>query len=204
MRKLTVTILTLTLIFLSSCNVSMNKIDIWTEQATVTEIIGFENSLSEENQILEMNIFLSKSIYPLIDEYKIAKPIIFKRENAGFLPLYTQYFYSESDSMIRYISYDWEKEMYGDFSRKQEVWKEESKKLEEYDTEYDRIKLALVEKLGEPTIQDEEPQKIKSNSGRGDCLSRNTVWETDKYYSKLNLIFESMTYRLRWYHYLKK
>ena len=204
MRKFTTLILTLTFFILASFSGKKNQMKIWTEQSTIDKAIEFEKSLSKKIKFLKMNVSLSKSIYPLIDKYKIAKPIIVQREQTGFLPLYTEYFYSESDSTIRYISYEWEREKYGNFFKKQEIWKEESKKLREYNSEYERIKNALIEQLGKPTTQDKEPQKTESKSGRGDYLSRNTVWETDEYYSKLNLIFESMTYRIRWYYYWKK
>ena len=136
----------------------------------------------------------------MVDKYKIAKPVIIQRKQTGFLPLYTEYFYSESDSIIRYISYDWEREKYGNFFKKQEIWEEESKKLNQYNSEFDIIKSTLIKQLGEPTSQDTEPQQTESTSGRGDYLTSSTVWETDNHYSKLTMIFESMTYRIRWYY----
>ena len=68
------------------------------------------------------------------------------------------------------------KEKYGNFFKKQEIWKEESKKLEQYNSEYENIKTTLIEQLGKPTEHDSEPQTTKSTSGRGDYFSRNTVW----------------------------
>lgn len=204
MKKLNILILTLILFILASFSGGNDEVKIWTKQATINQAIDFEKSISEKIENLEMNVSLSKSIYPLVDIYKIAKPVIIKRQQTGFLPIYAEYFYSEADSIIRFISYDWEKEKYGNFFKKQEIWKEESKKLKEYNSEYDKIKTTLIVQLGKPTTQDTEPQKTESTSGKGDYLSRNTVWETDDYYSKLNMIFESMTYRIRWHYYWKK
>jgi hypothetical protein len=178
--------------------------EIWLQQSKIENAVAFEKKLSKKSEFLKKNVSLSKSVYPLIDKYKIAKPIIVKREKVGFLPLYAEYFYSDPDSIIRYISYDWEKEKYGNFFQKEEMWKEESKKLEEYNSEYERIKLILISKLGEPTVQDESPTKTKSTSGRKDYLSRNTIWENEEYHAKLNMIFESMTYRIRLNYYWKK
>ncbi len=203
MRKLTILILALITMSLVSFKGKNERIKIWTKQTTFDKAIEYEKSLSGKIEFLDMNVSLSKSIYPLVDNYKIAKPIIIHRQKTGFLPLYAEYFYSENDSILRYISYDWERDKYGNFYNKQEIWKEESKKLKQYASEYEKIKLSLIEQLGEPTTQDFEPQKTKSTAGRGDYLSRNTVWDTDKYYSKLNIIFESMTYRIRWYYYWK-
>jgi len=185
-------------------NLKEDTVKIWTDQTTVDKAIEFEKSLYNKIEFLEKNVFLSESIYPLIDQYELANPIIVQREQTGFLPVYAEYFYSKSDSIIRYISYDWEKEKYGNFFKKQKMWKEENQRLKEYNSEYKRVKSTLIAQLGEPSSQDSEPQKTESTSGRGDYLSRNTVWETDEYYSELNMIFESMTYRIRWYYYWKK
>jgi hypothetical protein len=203
MRNSTTLLLTFTFLFLVSFSGEMNEVKIWTEQTTVDKAIDFEMSLSKKMEILDKSVSLSKSIYPLVDKYTIAKPIIIQRKQTGFLPLYTEYFYSETDSIIRYISYDWEREKYGNFFKKQEIWEEESKKLNQYNSEYDIIKSTLIKQLGEPNSQDKEPQQTESTSGRGDYLTRTTVWETDNHYSKLTMIFESMTYRIRWYYYWK-
>ncbi len=193
-----------TLVLALAFKVKQEKIKIWTEQPTLSEVIDFEKSIKKKINLVEMNVSLSKSIYPLLDQYEIANPLIVERKQTGFLPLYTEYFFSEPDSIIRYISYDWEKEKYGNFFKKRDIWKEESKKLNEYNNEYEGIKEVMVGQLGTPISQDFNPMKTKSSAGRGDYLTRNTVWETDEYYSELDMIFESMTYRIRWSYYWKK
>lgn len=177
---------------------------IWLKKSNIQKVIKFEASLSKGYEKLHKNVSLSKSIFPLIEDYKIALPLIIKREQTGFLPIYAEYFYSIPDSTLRYISYDWEKEKYGNLFEKRDLWKEEATKLKEYNEEYKIIKSKLIKKLGNPTTQDTEPIKTKSRSGRGDYLSRNTIWENDNYYAKLNMIFESMTYRIRLSYYWKK
>lgn len=159
--------------------------------------------MNNEPEPVSINISLSESIYPLINKYQIANPIIFKREQGGFLPLHAEYFFSKSDSVVRFISYNWEREKYGNFFKKQEIWKEESGKIKAYNAEYEKIKSALVSKLGKPTSQDSEPQTVKSTAGRGDYLSRKTIWDSDEHHSELIMIFESMTYRIRWNYYWK-
>ena len=181
-----------------------SKSEIWTEKSTVQKAVEYEKSLSSEYEILEQNVSLSKSVFPQLDEYQIAKPFIVKRKQTGFLPIYAEYFFSEQDSILRYVSYDWERDRYGNFFKKQETWKEESTKLDGYNQEYEKIKAELILKFGQPNEQDTKPQTTESTSGRGDYLSRNTVWETEEFYAKLNMIFESMTYRIRLNYYWKK
>lgn len=178
-------------------------IDIWTKQTPVHQAIAFEKSLNKELNLISMNVSLSESIYPLVNKYNLANPVIVKREQTGFLPLHAEYFFSKSDSVIRFISYNWERESFGNFFKKQEMWKEESGKLKAYNAEYEKIKSALMVKLGKPNAQDLEPQITKSDSGRGDYFTRRTTWENDEFHAQLTMIFESMTYRIRWNYYWK-
>lgn len=192
-------ILTLTSFFINS-----NDAKIWTKQTNVQKAIDFEKSLTENIEFLNQNVALSKSIYPLIDKYQISKPIIIKRELKGELPVYAEYFFSLPDSTIRYIGYDWEIEKYGNYFNKLKIWKEESKKLNKYNSKYEQIKLFITNKLGKPIEEDIAPKKTKSNWDNEEYLTRNTVWENKEIYSSLNLIFASNTYRIRWNYYWKK
>ena len=180
-----------------------NDAKIWTEQSNVKKAIEFEKSISENIEFLEQNVSLSKSSYPLADKYDLTNPIIIKREIKGELPVYAQYFFSKSDSIIRFVSYDWEIDKYGNYFKKQEIWKQEAKKLDKYNGKYNQIKSFLSESIGEPTISDSEPKLTKSKWGKEDYLSRKTEWETDKIYSSLSLVFASNTYRIRWNYYWK-
>jgi hypothetical protein len=177
---------------------------IWTNQTKVDKVIQYEKTTNANVEFLNMNVTLSKSIYPLIDTFKIAKPLIVKREQNGFLPLYVEYFYSEPDSILRYISYDWERAKFDNLFKKKEILKEESNKLKEYNSEYERIKRHLLTQLGAPIKEDLEPQKILSNENRGEYFTRSTTWDSSDYHAELKMIFESMTYRIRMNYYWKK
>ena len=129
MKRPTINLIILILIF-TSCSTTKkavkdkkSKSEIWTEKSTVQKAVEYEKSLSSEYEILEQNVSLSKSVFPQLDEYQIAKPFIVKRKQTGFLPIYAEYFFSEQDSILRYVSYDWERDRYGNFFKKQETWK---------------------------------------------------------------------------------
>lgn len=177
---------------------------VWTEQCKIAKVIEYEKNLSSKSEFLDINSSLSKSVYPLLDKYKMAKAIIVKREQTGFLPLYAEYYYSSSDSVLRYVSYDWERDKFGNFFDKQKIWKEESSKLKDYNKEYERIKNNLEKQLGKPTKEDKELKKEKSRSDRGDYYTREANWETADYHAEVGMIFESMTYRIRLIYYWKK
>lgn len=203
MRKFLLFILLISASIFMGFKIYNDEIKFWTKQTTFDKAVDFEKSLNKKSKRISMNVSLSESVYPLINKYKIAQPIIIERKQTGFLPSYAEYFYSEGDSVLRYINYDWERDKYGNFFKKQTMWKEESKKLVEYNKEYERIKSMLVNQIGKPIIQDDKPEVVKSNSNRGDYLTRKAVWETEEYYSALTMIFESMTYRIRWKYYWK-
>ncbi|MCE2963822.1 MAG: hypothetical protein ACK5UE_01125 [Chitinophagales bacterium] len=157
MRLLGISIFVFVLFFTLSFSSESDEINIWLEQSHINKVIEFEKSLGNELEFLNMKVSLSKSIYPLVDNYKIEQPVIIQRSQTGFLPLSVEYFYSKEDSIIRYISYDWEREPFGNFFDKPKIWKEESKKLRKYNAEYDKIKSILVSKIGNPVSQDEKP-----------------------------------------------
>jgi len=189
---------------LSSFLIKENDVRIWTQQTNVKKAIEFEKSISEDIEFLKQNVSISKSSFPLVDQFDLVNPIVVKREVDGELPVYGQYFFSKSDSIIRFISYDWEIDKYGNYFKKQEIWKQEAKKIDKYNGKYNQIKSFLSKSFGEPTIEDSEPQVTKSQWGKEDYLSRKTEWETDKVYSSLSLVFASNTYRIRWNYYWKK
>ena len=168
---------------------------IWTKQSKISEVITFEKKINPNAKFSSQNVSLSKDYYPLADKYQVTKPVIVQREPLVYLPLYAEYFYTPGDSILRLVSYDWEKERFGNFFDKQKMWNEESKKFAIYNKEYERIKTILVEQLGIPTTTDTEAKE--ESSDRGNYFTRETVWETESLYAKLNMIFESMTYRVR-------
>ena len=203
--------LILVLFFGVSCSAYKKTLDnktilqkIWTKQTVLQKAIEFEKSLNDNYEVLEKNVSLSKSVFPLLDEFQISKPFIVKRKQDGFLPVYAEYFFSEKDSILRYISYDWEKNRYGNYSDKQKMWQEESSKLIEYNQEYEKIKSELAIKLGNPKEEDREPQTKTSKHSGKDYFARSTVWETDEIHGKLTMVFASNTYRIRLNYYWKK
>ncbi len=64
-----------TLFLLSFMEIKYNE-TIWTNQTKVDKVIQYEKTTNANVEFLNMNVTLSKSIYPLIDTFKIAKPII--------------------------------------------------------------------------------------------------------------------------------
>ncbi|ULC58516.1 hypothetical protein MBM09_11350 [Flaviramulus sp. BrNp1-15] len=196
------TLLILFTLILTGCS-STKNLNLWTKQSKIREVKKFESELNPDLEFLEINVSLSESIFPRVKEFDMSKPLIVRREKTSLLPIYAEYFYSKPDSILRYISYDWENNRYGNYNDKKKDWEKQSTKLTEYNAEYERIKKQLIKEFNQPIKQDDGPQETKSDYGGPDYLSRNTIWESDKRFMKLNMIFGASTYRIRLYYYWK-
>ncbi|WP_111672852.1 hypothetical protein [Algoriphagus litoralis] len=193
----------LTLIFVTilGCDFKPNRNNFWTKQSKIDEVVNFEKTLNKNIEIIEQKVFLASSVFPKVDQLDIAFPLIVKREGK-FLPLYAEYFFTSEDSILQYVSYDWEHDRYGSYQAKQNLWKLESDKLTKYDSAYQKIKEDLIELLSLPMIEDKELEKSINQNGV-EVYSREAVWEDEKTKSKLKLFFGDQTYRIRWSYYWK-
>ncbi len=181
----------LTVIAFFSCTSILGQEKIWITQAKMSDVVAFEKQINPNPKVLSQNESLSKDYYPLADKYQVTNPLIVQREPIGYLPVYAEYYYTPEDSILRLVSYDWEKDRYGNFFDKQKIWQKESKGFDKYNQEYERIKTLLAPQLGNPTTTD---TKAKENaSERGTYYTRETVWETEDLHASLSMIFESMT-----------
>ena len=150
-------LLILVVIIATSCS-SSKKLNLWTKQSKIKEVKNFESRLNPNSDFLNQNVSLSESIYPKVKEFEMANPLIIKREKKGLLPVYAEYFYSKPDSILRYVSYDWENNRYGNYFDKKKDWETQSKKLTDYNAEYERIKKQLISEFGQPIEQDNQGQ----------------------------------------------
>lgn len=189
-------------LFLLNYISSFGQEKIWTTQSKVGDVIAFEKQINPNAKFLNQSVSLSQDYYPLLDKYPVANPVIVQREALFYLPIYAEYYFSPSDSTLRLLSYDWEKDRYGNYFDKQKMWKEEAKKLETYNSEYERIKKMLSVQLGTPTETDSAVKTVTYEGGK--YFTRKTLWETENVHAELNMIFESITYRIRLTLYWKK
>jgi len=192
--------LALALLFCSQAGFSQESI--WTKQRKISEVIDFEKKLDPDAKFLSKNVWLSKEYYPLADHYKTVNPVIVQRKSLAVLPVYAEYFYTPKDSLLRLVSYDWEKGRYADLKDMLESRKEQAGKSEVYFKEYERIRQQLIKSFGKPDQADEQPKTVNDEGQK--YLNQNTLWETDDYHADLNLIFSAGTQRIRLTLYWKK
>ncbi|QIK60686.1 hypothetical protein G7050_12930 [Dysgonomonas sp. HDW5A] len=173
-----------------------------TKQIKVAEVIDFEKNINDMVTFFDQNVSLSKDFYPLADKYVTThKPIIAYRDALVYLPMYAEYFYTAKDSIVRLVSYNWEKDRFGNVFKKQIMWEDESRKIETYNKEYDRIKHMLFESFGNPISSDLSPQLTEGVNGK--FYTRESIWETEDYYADLQMMFGGITYRIRFKLYWK-
>ena len=116
--------------------------------------------------------------------------------------MYAEYFFTREDSIVQYVSYNWEHDLFGSYQAKQNLWKSESNKLTQYDSAYQKIKEDLIALLSLPMIEDKELEKSINQNGV-EVYFREAIWEDEKIKSKLNLFFGDQTFRVRWSYYWK-
>jgi hypothetical protein len=122
------------LTLLAACSVTLSIAQelLWIKQSRVSEAIEFEKRINPTAAFISMNVSLSKDYYPLADKYRVTNPLIVERKQSGLLPLAAEYFYTPQDSILRLVSYDWERGKYVNFFQRPAIWKEESAKLDLY------------------------------------------------------------------------
>lgn len=195
-------IMFLTLALLLSYGLSFSQESVWTKQVKISEVIAFEKRLDPDAKFLSYNVRLSKEYYPLAEVYKTVNPVIVQRKATGALPVYAEYFYTPKDSLLRLVSYDWEKGRYGDLKDILESRKVQGGKLEVYLGEYERIRGQLIKTFGKSDQADEKPKTVSDEGQK--YLNQNTLWETEEVHADLNLIFSAGTQRIRLTLYWKK
>ena len=195
-------IMFLTVALLVCSRIGFSQESIWTKQCKISEVISFERKLDPDAKFLSQNVWLSKEYYPLSDRYRTVNPVIVQRKAVGAIPVYAEYFYTPKDSLLRLVSYDWEKGRYGGLKDILESRKEQSGKLEIYLGEYERIRAQVVKIFGKPDQADENPKTVRDEEQK--YFNQNTLWETDEVHADLNLIFSAGTQRIRLTLYWKK
>ena len=184
-----------------SCDFKPVYSEFWMHQTKIDEVLKFEKAIKENFEILEQKVLLSPSVFPKVEEMDIEFPFIVKREG-GFLPLYAEYYFTKDDSIIQYISYNWEHERFGSYQAVSALWNKEKFKLSQYDSAYEKIKEYLISELLIPKKEDKELVK-RLYGGNTEYFSKETLWENEDFESKLTLLFGNQTFRIRWVYYWK-
>lgn len=166
---------------------------ILTRQLTLSEVIALEKGLKSCIGCSIDNVpDITIAEYPLIDRHPVSDdPFLAQRRPIGDdLPVYTQYFYTPEDSIVRMVIYDWVRIYDSKFSlleknkleeERRAICAEEDVKLDYYQKEYNQIRKAIIADIGRPT-------KYTAESAS---------WDTPDYSASLNLVFNSADHYIR-------
>lgn len=190
------------LITLSGITFGQEKL--WVNQTKVNDAMKFESQLNPEAKFFNQNISMSSDYYPYLEKYPLQNPVVVQRSAVNYLPLSVEYFFSEKDSLLRIVSFNWEVNRHNkSIQELAKGWKDENKKLDIYNKEYERIKKNMIQIFGSANSDDQEPKSVKSPWGSDTYLSRKTVWDNVDLHAQLDLIFADNTHRVRLTYYWK-
>ncbi|PHS62819.1 MAG: hypothetical protein COB12_10405 [Flavobacterium sp.] len=173
------------------------------DQIKVNESLEIENKHNSTEYFPKYTISISKDYFPNATDYELAQPKVYNRpENIDFIPVQVEYFYTNKDSIVRLIVYNWDTKSKASHLRdflKQE--NDESERFDEYNKEYDSIAKRISKYIGEPEKNQGKIEK-KNEEGYGESYSRRILWKTEKCNVELILIWAERkgilgTYRIR-------
>lgn len=195
---------TILLFLITLSGITFGQEKLWVKQTKVNDAMKFESQLNPDPKFLNQNIFMSSDYYPYLEKYPLQTPVVVERSAVDYLALSVEYFFSEKDSFIRIVSCNWEVNRYNKSMQKlAKGWKEENKKLDIYNKEYERIKKNMIQIFGLANSDDQEPKSVKSPWDSSTYLTRETVWDNMDLHAQLDLIFSDNTHRIRLTYYWK-
>lgn len=195
---------TILLFLITLSGITFGQEKLWVKQTKVNDAMKFESQLNPDTKFLNQNIFMSSDYYPYLAKYPLHSPVVVERSAVDYLALSVEYFFSEKDSLLRIVSCNWEVNRYNKSMQKRaKGWKEENKKLNIYNKEYERIKKNMIQIFGVASSDDQEPKSVKSPWDSSTYLSRETVWDNMDLHAQLDFIFSDNTHRIRLTYYWK-
>ncbi|HEX8545427.1 MAG TPA: hypothetical protein VF691_00620 [Cytophagaceae bacterium] len=165
--------LTISLLGLSLFNSNDKYLTI---RKTISEVRVLEEGLKSELLGFK-KMGVSEDFFDGAQKDKDYYPLKFKRNNDTFYPnLNVEYFYTESDSTVNAVVYDWDIMNHVN-NLKTDVNKieEQVSRKKEYEIKYNSVQTELIELLGEPIVNKKEKSQqgyfYHSSWEKGDMLT---------------------------------
>jgi hypothetical protein len=157
-----------------------------TNDLRLKDAVGYEKKIGSVDKTPNHHISIDTGIYPNEENYKLATPWTFLRDEEYF-ETQVSYYYSTPDSLVRVILYEWNKKDLKTFETKKEM----KNKFNEFKNQWNSISKALNERFGSPTFKQIESDKygdkiIVDNQSIEDMMSsigedteESTTWRDD-------------------------
>lgn len=160
------------------------------QQADINTIKDLEENLNGNRQELRTPIYLASDFLPESQSLLLSPyPLIFTRSDVDFKPapkVDVYYFYSEKDSTLKLITYNWDAGKIG--SDLKDVKKRKNGSLKEFEVKYELIQNQLIDILGKPVESDLISKKIQKENF-GEWWERSAIWEKEQAVVELKMIF---------------
>lgn len=166
--RITKIIATLILLTLASCGVDKHifqkeKFD-ELQLLKISTVTKLENRAHSKDITPNHLIGIGTGIYPNPKNYILATPKTFKTKELPNFQLKTEYFYSENDSLVKVILYQW------DYLEKKEIDFSETEnptnKFKIFQIKFNRLKDKLTKALGQPIEINIEQNKTSDSAFR--------------------------------------
>ncbi len=159
-----------------------NNLNLFLIQTKVGNIHNFEKEISKIIDAGQNNLLSKSGNNPR--NYDLSNPYIYLRKSSILpLSLYTIYYYSKIDSIVRESQYRWttNKTIFKGLNLKE--WEKEfrvpEKKLEYYDTMYLKVKSILIDKFGKPLSNQDSLKKGENDYVTIPSFTRESNWKSD-------------------------
>lgn len=114
------------------------------------EVIETRNG--SEKYEYNYKVSLNVDYYPNSHKFNIPNPISYIRETENFIPYRINYFFSQSDSVVRLIDYTWDKKSFtNNLFQLQKALIDEYKAFDGYNKQYNKVFAELVSRFGQPS-----------------------------------------------------
>jgi hypothetical protein len=119
------------------------------DKLKLVDAINSEKSINSTDKTPIHHVGIGTGLYPNNKNYELATPSTFLREGTYFETL-IRYYYSNSDSIVRVISYQWGKKDLKAYETKNEL----KEKFKRYKTQWNDIEKEMNKEFGSPILRD--------------------------------------------------
>src|SRR5688572_27197125 len=123
--------------------------------SNIKKAVSLEKGLNSINKTPDHLVSISTDIYPNKNNFELATPRTFVRKE-NYFEKQTRYYYSPSDSSVKVITYQWDKNN----EKSYETKNEKGEKFKEFHRKWTIIKKGLMDELGKPTFEEFESKKF--------------------------------------------
>ncbi|REG90242.1 hypothetical protein C8P67_1272 [Flavobacterium aquicola] len=140
-------------------------------QTKIQTVVKLEKKRHSKDITPNNLVEIGKGIYPNENNFILATPKTYKIKERPNFKIEIEYFYSETDSTVKVMLYQWDylKKSKSHFTEEENY----TKKFSVFQKKFDDLKTELTKGFGEPTVINIEQDKINGETFRDDLKWKN-------------------------------